>query len=384
MLSVAVPGSKSRFFKEKVSRFKGRLSRSGLSLNHSKAPSHTGSLEPHFTCKSLEQLMNIQSTLKASPQSPKTPTSQPQEQASQPTLRPVKEQWVVGDKTYTDLASLMAEQKDLANAAATYKWTAQDKPEPFTLKEKFLNAGGNALMGAGGGALAGAGFAAVGGFFKGLDSALGAFATHQPMRGTSVDFMTPMLICGGVAAAVGALVGFGGSPENESGEVRGKLSIGDGKAEFFPKGRVENRVDLQAFADSPVPEVSPEIKAESQPVKNAIIGATAGAATVPGAMIPLLGLVIPAGVGSLAGTSLDQRTSFGGAAGIAAGFGVTAATFAALGADTWAPMGALAGGLAVGGALFGDKIITGMNSRPAQRNYGEQWWTKHKHVEDRS
>ena len=124
-------------------------------------------------------------------------------------------------------------------------------------------------------------------------------------------------------------------------------------------------------------------KPESKPVRNALIGAAAGAAVVPGAFIPLAGLFGPAVIGSKIGDSLDKRTALGGGLGLLGGAAATGASVYALsqvtgyGPSNYLPLIAVASTLGVAGAVLGDKVLTSMNTVPAHRDYGQQWWSRH-------
>lgn len=327
--------------------------------------------------------MNIQSTRQApQPISPPANTSVPQSQTPTPSLKPLAEEWVVGEKTYSDTASLLADQQELENAAVTYKFRTQDKAEAYSQKEKLMNATGNALLGAAGGAATGAVVATAFGVLGAIGDIASAFMGGS-MSGSSVNMLAPIVLCAGGGAAVGAYMGYQATPAESNGQVQGLLTKGSQGAFFYPNGKVEAKVDLGQFAKSAVPAVTPEIKAESQPLKNAALGAAAGLVAVPGALIPLVGFFGPSAVGYDIGSKLDRRTSLGSGLGLAAGVGVTAATVATLSRSGFGmPALALAGGLALGGALLGDKIITKMNTTPAQRNYGDQWWSRHQVAQD--
>ena len=220
---------------------------------------------------------------------------------------------------------------------AVYRFQTEETPAPFTKSERIKNAAGTAIAGAATGAVGGA---VVGAGLAILDTAgdiLGGLMGGR-MNGTSAALVfVPVAIGAAIGAGIGGKSGYKIDPGVSAGEVRGILSKTENGTAFFPNGQVDQKVDLSTFKDAPVPDVTPEQKPESKPVRNALIG---GAAATGASVY-----------------ALSQVTGYG--------------------PSNYLPLIAVASTLGVAGAVLGDKVLTSMNTVPAHRDYGQQWWSRH-------
>lgn len=294
--------------------------------------------------------------------------------------KPLTESWTVNGETYQSTTELFEKMGNAENVDAVYSYTTQDAETPFSTKERLMNMTGDALlMGAGGaalGGLAGAGLtvlSAVGGVINAIGGG----------RMTSVGdglLLIPVALGAGAGLVTGAVNGYRrAAPYREGGELSGKLSKSDDNAFFYPGGRVDKKVDLKQHEQATTPDVQPAKFGESKPFKNAALGAVGGAAGVGMSILGPVVLATPI-AGATVGASLENRTTLGAGLGTAAGIATAAATLYGVN-QAWGypganylPLALLTGGMAVGGALLGDKVITGFESVPAQRDYGQQWW----------
>ena len=309
-----------------------------------------------------------------------TQGTQPKQTREEQVLRPLNEQWTVGDDTYDSTAELLGKGGEISRADATYTYVSQEAPAPFSKTEKAKNAVGagiaGAAVGAVGGAFVGGGLTLLGTAGEILNGFMGG-----RMDGVSAALMFGPIAIGGVIGAVaGGIMGYKGEPIAQGGQVQGVLqNSGQGLA-FYPQGQVDQKVDLASYQNAPTPEITQAQAPESKPLKNALLGAGAAVATLPAQFIPF-GLFAPPVVGSKIGAAMDKRTALGEGLGLLAGTALTGGAIYTLnhainGGGGWPIALAAAGGLAVGGALLGDKVITAMNTVEARRDYGQQWWNK--------
>lgn len=312
---------------------------------------------------------------------PQTETlTSPQAETGSQMKRPVAESWTVGDKAYQSTEDLLAQSADLENAWATYRYRAQDEPTPLNAREKVQNVIGNAGLGAAGGAAAGA---VVGGglsVLAGLGSLLSAIAGGGAQHVSNSLLWAPVMIGATLGAVAGGVYGFGKEAPVEGGAVVGQLTKNAHGAAFYPQGKVAKKVDLQEFVKAPVPDSKPAQEPKSEPLKNAALGALAAAASPAALFLPLIGPFVMPGVGAAIGSQVDQRTSLGTTLGLAAGIGITSGGLIALPAyfqtGNAVPLMALTGGLALAGAVLGNKVITELNTESSGRTYGQQWWNE--------
>ena len=192
--------------------------------------------------------------------------------------------------------------------------------------------------------------------------------------------LIPVALGAGAGLVTGAIKGYQQvAPAQESGQLYGKLTKSESNAFFYPGGQVAKKVDLKQHEQATTPEVQPAKIGESKPLRNAALGAVGGVAGVGLSALGPLFLATPI-VGAGVGESLENRTSLGTGLGTAAGIATAAATIYGV-KQAWGypggnylPLALLTGGMAVGGALLGDKVIAGFESAPARRDYGQQWW----------
>lgn len=303
------------------------------------------------------------------PSTQKTP-----DKKEQATLKPLTERWLVGEESYASTQDLVtALGQDAENVAATYVYTTDEAESPFTKSEKIKNAIGSGIHGALGGALAGACAGAIFTLIAGVGDVLGGLMGGR-MDGVANSVLTVPLALGTLAGlGVGAAKGFQADNSPTEKAVSGVLnSKSDGLA-FYPGGKVDEEVDLKAFASAPTAEVETLEIPKASRLSNAAKGATA-AALVPAMLIPLAGPFLPVLAGENAGKELGDRTTLGSGLGALAGVGATAGIIAAI--STGGVQGGLmaAGVLGVAGAVIQDRIRAKAPTSVEKRDYGVQWW----------
>lgn len=315
----------------------------------------------------------------------------PAEEQKQQQFRPLNEQWVVNGETYQSTQELVASARTLDNVEVTYRYTTEEASDPFTKGERMRNAFGSGVAGATAGLMVG-GFVSVGfAVLGGVADIISGLAGGRMDGVSKVALLAPLVLGGTIGAGIGATDGYSlEAPPVPGGEVTGILSKGEGGTVFYPAGQVEKKVDLEQFQSAPVPESTPAEVPESKPVVNALKGAGAALAAIPAQFIPL-GLFAPPAVGSMVGDALDDRTGLGFGLGALGGTAITGASIYGISqaipqgwnaTPNYLPLAALAGGLAIGGALLGDKVLTKMNTVAAHREYGDQWWIENSVKED--
>jgi hypothetical protein len=326
--------------------------------------------------------MQIQSTKRPAPARNIVARAQAQESQQQKTFKPFQESWQIGEDIYASTADLVQANGNLDNVEAVYRYTTEEVSAPFSRAERIKNATGDGIKG---GAIGAIGGGAVGAGLAILHTAgdiLGGFMGGS-MSGTSAAVITvPILIGAAIGAGVGGVNGYKAEPSVNGGEVQGLLSKTHDGTAFFPSGKVDKKVDLSTFQDAPVPDITPESTGQSKPIMNAVKGAAAGLAVLPGQFIPLAGIFGPTVIGGKVGEALDKRTSLGEGLGMLGGATVTGAAMYAVsqatgyGETSYLPLIGVAGGLATVGAVIGDKVFTAMDTVPAHRDYGQQWWNQ--------
>jgi hypothetical protein len=319
--------------------------------------------------------MQISTTIR--PASTRQPEAAQPTQDSKPTLKPLHEKWTVGEDTFNSTQELLANVGDLHNVEATYHYRAQDEAQPFTLSEKLKNAAGVGMgvsvAGAAGGAVVGGGLV----FMAGLADLLNALVGGRSHGAGNALMLVPVAIGTALGAAAGAGIGYSLKANAAMEAVDGVLSREAGEAAFYPKGQVEAKVDLNKFQEATTPPVSPAKIEQAGTVSSVIKGGLAGALMAPASVIPLVGLAIPPVVGYHVGEAVGDRTALGKGAGVLAGAATVVGSYAAMSSGGAQAFAALAGGLALGGAVVGKKVFSEMGSTPARRDYGQQWWNRY-------
>jgi len=298
--------------------------------------------------------------------------------------KPHTEQWSVDGQTdaFTSTASLVAQGESLSGKRATYTYTKEPAPAPFTPGEKFANAVGMGLQGAAIGAGAGAVVGVVLTFIAGVGDVLGGIMGGRMSGVSSAVMLVPVALGAGIGAVGGGVSGYKSEgPGVEGGSVSGTLQARDGKVLFYPGGQVDEEVNLSEFQSAgEAPLIKPAL-VRTNAAWNAIKGAAIGAAVVPGVFAPIVGMGAGGYVGFQAGKALDQRTELGKGVGLTLGLATTAASVGIMqlemmSAGQLKAAGALAGVLGVTGAVLGNKVFNARAQKPEHHEYGAQWWNK--------
>lgn len=326
------------------------------------------------------QIISTRVAPKAAPNQKALDAPKPEETGA-PVFKPLSESWSVGEDTYASTADLLAKAGDADSLAATYNFTTEEKPAVFSGKEKAMNAAGGAILGATAGTVVGGIAGAALGFMSELgDLANGLMGGH--MTGTSsAVVLVPLLAGAAIGAVAGGVTGGREQPEAAGGHVTGVLQKSKDGAFFYPDGKVENKVDLNAFKNAAVPELKAEQTAKSSTLKNALLGAAAGAAVLPSQFIPLVGVFGASVAGYQLGKAADRRTSLGAGLGLLGGAAATGGAIWTLNqamnnGGGWPLALGVAGGMAVAGAAVGAAVMPKTEVVPAHRDYGAQWWNK--------
>lgn len=314
--------------------------------------------------------MQISSTARTQTAALTKPTQQPKTETQQ-VHRPLSESWTVGEDTYSSTEELLADIGDLQNVKATYSYQKEESPADFSHADRVKNAVGKGLLMAAGGAAMGVG----GTFLLGAVATAGQLATSfaggRPDPVSTLALLSPIFIGGAIGAGVGGVTGYQEQVKSNIQSVPGLLTVQSGKASFYPKGKVDGKVDLNAYQASTTPDPEPAVVHEGSYRDN-----LKGAAVASGlGLVSLTGLTffVPPVVGYQLGAALDDRTALGRGVGLVAGAGLTAAMWGAASNGHLLPALGIA---AVAGAVGGGVITKALESKPAQRAYGKQWWTE--------
>lgn len=305
--------------------------------------------------------------------------------------KPHTEQWTVDGQTdaFSSTASLVSQGEALSGKQATYTYTREAAPAPFTPGEKFANAVGaglqGAALGAGVGAMVGVGLTVL----AGVGDVLGGLMGGRMSGVSSAVMLVPVALGAGIGAVGGGVSGFRAEgPGVDGGSVSGTLQARDGKVFFYPGGQVDQEVNLNEFQSAgEAPLIKPDA-VQTNAAFDAVKGAVVGAAMGPAVLVPIVGLGVGGYVGYQAGQALDQRTELGRGLGLTLGLGATAASVAVMRME-WGSSsqlkaaGALAGVLGATGAALGHKIFEARAQQAEHHDYGTQWWNKNEGQEPR-
>lgn len=185
-------------------------------------------------------------------------------------------------------------------------------------------------------------------------------------------------IMGGIAGGAGMLEQ--GKIEEELGtSIQGTLRSetqpdGSSRIAFYPGSSVTQRIDVNEYAQS---QELPEVTVDSQAWwMDSLKGAGVGAALGAGVLVPLVGVLAPAAVGSTVGGALTDGEAYGQVLGGAAGIGVTAGTIYAINTAGLAQgLGMAAGAVGAVGAVAGPMVLPRMRQEAAEEaQLATQWW----------
>lgn len=306
-----------------------------------------------------------------------------QTKPEQSQTKPLTERWTVDGASFSSTEALVDKLgPDFDKKAATYTYTTSAPEAPFQGSEKIKNAMGMGIYGAIGGAVGGA---VVGGglaFLSGVGSVLNGLMGGSMGSGAGTAILTvPIAIGATLGAGFAGHAGYNAQPESGERSVEGFLKVEGQEVSFYPGGRVDREVDLNAYKEATTPPLTKPTAEPQDKTKNTLKGAAVGAGLMVGAVVPVVGLGAGAVVGNQVGEAFgDKRTALAPALGTLAGVGVTAGIFGAL--STWSQTGnwtvaaGLGLGLGVAGAAVGHKVFSDMANQAPSRNYGEQWWNQ--------
>ena len=301
-------------------------------------------------------------------------TARPQEPEARKTEvhRPLQESWTVAGETYSTTEELIASVGELENAEATYTYQKMETPEPFTQGEKIKNAiGGGIMTGA-----VGAGLGLVGSIgltvLAGIGELATSFAGARANPVSNLVLAAPIFLGAAVGAGFGGVTAYSAQVESGKQSVPGLMTAKSNEVSFYPKGKVDEKVDVNAYQRATTPELTPGDEADSSPLRDSLTGAGVVAGSTI-ASVTALSFWIPTAVGANIGAKIDNRTLLGPALGGLAGAGLTAGFWTAASAGYALPALGVA---AVAGAIGTTVFTNSLNSQPANRDYGDQWWIK--------